>query len=229
MRTTFIESIFRRHFGARAEPVVEAFVASAQMGDVLAEMDAAHVARRRELVAQLQTVPERHDERCIELAKERDRAAQAVADARMALDRALARHMTASNEAMSASLCRDREIATLQGELESTADPRIELFAEACMSLRMKLRHYPAKVVMASNTGKVLGYDPSDLNAATSALTDAAAMARAMKRQALTTTDITDCLMTLRERLPHVLSEAGYRAGFPLIEDEAGLRALALN
>lgn len=230
MRTTFIERIFQRHFGARAESIVENLASSPQMEAVLAEMDAAQVERRRELVAQLNSAPQRHEARCREAGAAQAKAAQVVADARAAVEVAMARHMEAASTSVSLSTRYQLERASLERELERTADPRIELFAQGCIDLSMTLRHYSPKesIQFNANIGGRLTSDYTDLNAAMSALSVAAKGARALKLQALTFAQITERLEALRRELRPLLEAAGYRTE-PPAADGGDAVALALH
>lgn len=211
MRTIFIERIFQRHFGARAESIVENLAVSPQMEAVLAEMDVAQVERRRELVARLAAAPKRHEARCEDTAKEKAAAEKAVAAARAALDSAMSRHMQAVSAASGAGSAYQHEKGLLERELESTADPRIEVFASSCQNIFHVVRHYKPKEILqpAGYRPKVV-FDGTAINEAMAALTSAAAAARSMKLQALPFTEITAALEALRVQLLPKLSAAGF-------------------
>jgi hypothetical protein len=229
VRTTpFIERIFQRHFGARAESIVENLAASPQMEAVLAEMDAAQVERRRELVAHLAAAPKRHEGRCAEAAKEAAAAEKAVAAARAALDTAMSRSMRATSAAAGASSSYEHEVGQIERELESTADPRLEVFATSCQSIFHVVRHFkPKEIVQPPGHRPGIVLDGSAITEAMAALTDAAVKARAMKLQALTFAEITTALEALRTPLLPKLSAAGFN-GAPAT-DGSNAQALTVH
>lgn len=212
MRTAFIEKIFQRHFGAaRAESIVENLAASPQMQSVLAEMDATQVKHRQELVARLAAAPKRHEARCAETAIAKAAAEKAVAEARAALEVAMDRSMRATSAAVGAGAAYEHEKGQLRRELETTADPRLEVFAVACQDIFHVVRHHkPKEIHQVAGYRQRIQFDGTAIHEAMGALTDAAAQARAMKLEALSFGEITAGLEALRTDLLPKLQAAGF-------------------
>lgn len=225
MRPSVFEQIFKKHFGARAEPIVESFITSPAMQGVLDEMDAAQVERRRAIILQLESAPARHEAGCRQATKALELAKQAETEARAVLEASIARHMEAMSTAIAAGHAYEQERARLQRELERSADPRLELFAQGCTNVAMTLRHLHPKQQF---TGKRVVLDYTSINAAMTALREAAATARALKLQALSFAEITGALDTLRQRLQPLLTDAGYCSQAPAT-DGSDADALALH
>lgn len=203
MRTTFIENIFRRHFGEqRGEQIVEAFVTSPQMEAVVADLDADQVAKRAELVKRLQEAPARHKAAIIAATAEAEQKKRDLEKARVALETAQSEHHAALNAAISLGLVYEYEVTRLQRELEKSADARIEMFATACYDVFLQLRNcHPKQIINLRGGRPAISYDNTHLVKAASALAAAGRDARDLRLQALTFQEVTDALEKLRSGL----------------------------
>lgn len=193
---------------------------------LLEESDAALQARRAELAQQMATAPRATADRLAALAQERALAEVRVKRAEQELAQARDAHSAAVAAALGADFTARAAVAAAELELQRTADPRLEHFANICLSLLQRARHAVTEFPLPKESHGRTGFasNLAKVERATEALRSAAGDALASRivvEPAPATTErlrtwcaqLSDALRPLGLRAPHLTQDGAIELG----------------
>jgi hypothetical protein len=223
------QSVFNltRLFGGRGSAIAQAFLGSTAVKAAIAEVESVSKQRRADLVERLRTADARHEQGILKAAKAVDDAQRELDAAKAALERANTKCSDLKDRANSLSLVLANEKGRLARELNDSADPRFDQFANACTALFNEVRHTPSLIVLDEITDKHISYENSHILRALNALQASAAAARDLKLQALSSDEVTTELTRLAKALAVPLADV--RREMPEMDAEPAVLSINLH
>jgi hypothetical protein len=196
---------------ARGKSALLALLTSPAAEAALAEVDQQQLQNRRDLVKQITGLPTKHEAKASAAAIEADKATAARAAAQKALEAAFSAEMEARAVASSLSSIYSSEREFIKRQLEATADPRLQRFADRCWDLFGIARNRDPNLVATSSLhhgGKVVP-DFTIGNAACAALMTARALALDLRYEPLTRDEVTAAIARMQHDLRLPLQSVG--------------------